>query len=225
MITSKGKATAKAVAKDTKSTKSVVKTVKSVKPVKPVNSTVKTKTQVKTQTKLREDDESQISEVKQDIIVDRVIEDIETIQPKSDNKNIENSNLEQDLILNEDILDLLEGMTEKLEQTTDMAEKIKLHTEIKETTLHIKNLIDALIQDVDSSKIMVDPASVYPDELDPTGDFDVMSEIHSLETDLEQMDDTDDLRKKISIYANLQRKCEVLKRAADQGELIIRKCN
>jgi hypothetical protein len=140
--------------------------------------------------------------------------------------NIENQNLEEDeLVLNEDTLDLLEGMTDRLEETTDMAEKVKLHSEISQMTTNIKRLIDNLVQDVDDSKIIVDPSSVYPEDLAPNEKFDVMNGIHDLENELGTMSETDDLKKRVDIYAQLQRKCQILKAAADNGELIIRKCN
>jgi hypothetical protein len=46
-----------------------------------------------------------------------------------------------------------------------------------------------------------------------------------LETELENMDEIDDLQKKALIYTQLQHKCQVLKKAADNGDLVIRKCN
>jgi hypothetical protein len=152
-------------------------------------------------------------------------EEVPVTAPESEDQNIENQNFEDELILNEDTLDLLEGMTEKLEETTDMAEKVKLHAEISRMTADIKGLIHGLIQDVDAAKIMVEPAAVNPDELEPDGDFDVMIGIHSLESELGEMNETDDLRERVKIYTQMRQKCAVLKRAADNGDLIIRKCN
>jgi predicted transcriptional regulator len=150
----------------------------------------------------------------------REIESIEQVD------NIENLNPnESGLVLNEDTLDMLEGMTERLEETTDMAEKVKLHSDISEMTGNIKVLIDGLIKDVDDSKILADPATILPEDLSPGETFDVMKDIHDLETELDDMDTTDDLRVQAQIYAKLQRKCQILKQAADAGDLVIRKCN
>lgn len=132
---------------------------------------------------------------------------------------------DEEVILNEDTLDMLEGMTERLEETTDMAEKVRLHSEISQMTKNIKGLIDGLIKDVDDQKILADPSTIFVDEISPDEHFDVMGEITHLESELDEMDGTDDLKKKAAIYAKLQRKCQVLKNAADEGELIIRKCN
>jgi hypothetical protein len=135
--------------------------------------------------------------------------------------------LRTDIVLNDDLLDMLEGMTDKLEETSNMAEKIKLHSEIQNSTSRIKALIDMLIDDVDNIKIREDPANIYADDFIDTDSerFDILTSVHNLETDLSKINKTDDLIKQVEIYKNLQRKCEVLKNAANNGDLIIKKCN
>jgi hypothetical protein len=130
-----------------------------------------------------------------------------------------------EIILNDDTMDMMEGMVDKLEETNNMAEKVRLHSEISTMTGSIKLIIDKLIKDVDDHKIMADPSSIFADDLDPNGQFDVLDKINNLETELENMDEIDDLQKKALIYTQLQQKCQVFKKAADNGDLVIRKCN
>jgi hypothetical protein len=142
-------------------------------------------------------------------------------------KKTDSSLLKADIVLNDDLLDMLEGMTDRLEESSNMAEKIKLHSEIKNSTSRIKNLIDMLIEDVDNVKILEDPANIYADDFieKDSERFDILSSVHNLETDLSKINKTDDLVKQVEIYKNLQRKCEILKNAANNGDLIIKKCN
>ena len=125
----------------------------------------------------------------------------------------------------EDTMDMMEGMVDKLEETDNMAEKIRLHSEISKMTKSIKNLIDNLIKDVDEQKIVADSSTIFADDLDPNGQYDVLDNINNLDTELENMDKIDDLRQKVDIYIQLQKKCHVLKQSADNGDLVIRKCN
>jgi hypothetical protein len=142
----------------------------------------------------------------------------------SSNTTVDNTSSNK-IILNDDTMDGLEGMVDKLEETNNMAEKVRLHSEISNMTKSIKFLIDTLIKDVDDQKIMADPETIFADDLDPNAKFDVLGEINNLETELENMEEIDNLRQKVDIYIQLQKKCQVLKKAADEGELVIRKCN
>lgn len=143
----------------------------------------------------------------------------------------EDSDRENALVLDEDLLDLLDGMTDKLEKTDDMAEKVKLHSEITDMTSKIKCQIDGLIRDLENSKIMVESSAVLADDLGEPGedgfdDFDTsdtVAAVKVLEGELGQMNDTDNLLERMRILAQIQRKCKILKAAADDGELIIRK--
>lgn len=131
----------------------------------------------------------------------------------------------EDLVINEDLLDMIEGMTEKLETTSDLSEKIKLHATIQDLTNKIKDTIDELVKEIDSPNIMADPSTVSVDDLSNVKDFDIMDEISKLESDLETEIDTDDLALAVKVYSKMHSKCQILKKAADEGELVIRKCN
>jgi hypothetical protein len=150
---------------------------------------------------------------------------VNTDVDQSSSVNVNTQMTGTEIILNDDTMDMMEGMVDKLEETNNMAEKVRLHSEISTMTGSIKFIIDGLIKDVDDHKIMADSSSIFADDLDPNGQFDVLDKINNLETELENMDEIDDLQKKALIYTQLQRKCHVLKKAADNGDLVIRKCN
>lgn len=128
-----------------------------------------------------------------------------------------------EIIINDDLLDMIEGMTEKLETTTDLSEKIKLHATIQDLTNKIKDTIDELVKEIDTPNIMADPSTVNVDEL--AKDFNIMDEISKLESDLETDIDTNDLALAVKVYTRILAKSQIIKKAADKGDLVIRKCN
>lgn len=153
-----------------------------------------------------------------------VMEQKETTNTEGLNEKKENNDVPR--IINNDTMDELEEMADKLEQTTDIAEKVRLHSELKRTTQEIKTIIDGLIEDVNNSKFENMEISSLPlDVIDPNEKFDLMEQLNFIENDMDDMDNEDNIITKIKIFSEIKRKCEMLKKMTNCGEMRTYYCN
>lgn len=123
-----------------------------------------------------------------------------------------------------DIIDDLDFQIDKLNETTNLGEKIALHSKITEQTTRLENEVDRMIDILDS--VNFDTVSeIIKNDKNKNDNTDVSDDIVNIEKLLENMKDEDVMQIKLLYMQKITDQIQKCRVKCDKTNFTINKCN